>query len=181
MEKKLNTVNEGISVKEICVTALSMALICISTMFIQVPIPLGYAHLGNAFIMLSASVFGSRVGLIGAGFGSALADLLTGYSMWIFPTLVIKSVMGLTIGKIAFSGRGRPFRVARVKVFVAVLLANSWMVIGYTISGAILYGSIAAGLASSPGLIAEGVVNILVFYVLGFVLEKSKALSYINR
>ena len=49
----------------------------------------------------------------------------------------------------------------------------AWMVIGYTAVGSILYGSFAAGLASSPGLITEGVVNIAVYFAAAAVLEKA--------
>jgi hypothetical protein len=38
------------------------------------------------------------------------------------------------------------------------------MAAGYTAFGAVLYDSLAAGLASAPGLLAEGAVNILAFY-----------------
>ena len=37
----------------------------------------------------------------------------------------------------------------------------------------LLYGSFAAGLASSPGLITEGVVNIAVYFAAAAVLEKA--------
>lgn len=48
-----------------------------------------------------------------------------------------------------------------------------FMAFGYTVAGAILYGSIASGLASTPGLLAEGVINIIVFYGIMSVLEKA--------
>lgn len=166
--------------KNICITALSMALICIATMFIRVPIPLGYAHLGNTFILITAYYFGRKIGGISAAFGSALADLLTGFSIWIIPTLIIKSIMGYMIGKMSRK-EGNMVKMISLRVALAAILSNVWMVIGYTVSGSVLYGSIAAGLASTPGLLFEGAVNIVVFYVLGILLEKSKVSTIINR
>ena len=39
--------------RTISINALAIALVCLSTMFLQFPIPLGYAHLGNCFILIS--------------------------------------------------------------------------------------------------------------------------------
>ncbi len=65
--------------KNVTVNALSIALVCIATMAIQIPIPLGYMHLGNTCILLVAALFGPVTGLLAGGIGSALADMLTGY------------------------------------------------------------------------------------------------------
>ena len=43
------------NIKMICLTGMFMALICIATLFFKVPIPLGYAHLGNGFIFLAGA------------------------------------------------------------------------------------------------------------------------------
>ena len=45
--------------------------------------------------------------------------------------------------------------------FIGVLFALSsvWMAAAYTVFGAALYASVAAGLASTPGLLMEGAVN----------------------
>jgi uncharacterized membrane protein len=172
--------NQGINARTITVTALTMALICITTMFIKVPIPLGYAHLGDTIILLTGWMFGKKIGLISSGFGSALADLLGGYATWALPTLIIKIIMGLIIGSLAFD-KNRPRKISSLKVFAAVVLTMVWMVVAYTIGGAVLYGSIAAGLASTPGLILEGIVNAVIFYVAGYVLQKTKVVSLINK
>ena len=80
--------------KRLCFSALLAAMVCIATLFFKVPIPLGYAHLGNGFILLGCSMMGGYYGIFIGGFGSALADLLGGFGQWILPTLVIKGLMG---------------------------------------------------------------------------------------
>ena len=64
------------------------------------------------------------------------------------------------------------FRLFHWRTFLAAILSMAWMVIGYTAVGSILYGSFAAGLASAPGLILEGVVNIVAYYAIAAALEK---------
>jgi len=154
-------------------TALFMALICVATLFFKVPIPLGYAHLGNGFIFLAAVFLGNPYAMIASGFGSALADLLGGYAEWIVPTLVIKCLMGGLISLI--SGNAR---VKSVRTFLAVFAGAAEMVAGYTIAGALLYGSIPAGLAQIPGLTAEGIVGMALFYVIGVVCEQTGVKKY---
>ncbi|MDD3165282.1 MAG: ECF transporter S component, partial [Oscillospiraceae bacterium] len=40
--------------KTLCAAAVAGALVCLATMVIQIPIPLGYAHLGDCLILVSA-------------------------------------------------------------------------------------------------------------------------------
>ncbi len=87
-------------VKNIIYAGLMIALVFIATFSIKIPIPFtqGYVHLGDSMIFIAAILFGWKIGGIAGGFGSALADLLGGYAMWAFPTLIIKFFMGALIG-----------------------------------------------------------------------------------
>lgn len=161
-----------ISTKLICMIALFMALVCVATLFFKVPIPLGYAHLGNGIILLGAFIIGNPGAIIIAGIGSAMADLLGGYTEWILPTLMIKSLMGGITAWIIWNGNGKS-RITSIRTAVGILTGTVIMVIGYVLAGSILYGSFAMGLAQIPGLIAEDVVGIILFYVLGIALEKT--------
>lgn len=162
-----------ITAKQITINALSIALVCVSTMVIQIPIPLGYMHLGNTCILLTAALFGPATGLLAGGIGSAMADLLTGYSQWVLPTLLIKSIMGFVSGYLAW-GKSRQMHMASVKTLLATAAGVVVMVFGYFVAGAIMNGSIYTGLLQVPGLTLEGVIGGVIFYVIGFVLEKSK-------
>lgn len=157
---------------KLCITALFMALTCIFTMVVQIPIPLGYAHLGNSVILFAVFYFDSKDGILAGSIGSALADMMTGFNQWILPTLIIKAALAVTaagIGK-----KNEKWKLYSARTIIAVALSMTVMVIGYTISGALLYGGIAAGLASTPGLIVEGVVNIIAFYVFATAFSKVK-------
>ena len=82
----------------IAIYGLGIAIVFISTMFIQIPIPLGYANLGNCFVFLFAMFLNEKAGFIIGGVGSALADLLSGWSMWAIPTFFLKGLMGYLVG-----------------------------------------------------------------------------------
>ena len=64
-----------ITVTQMCITAVFMALTCVATMVVQIPIPLGYAHLGDSVILICAFFFGPVVGALAGGIGSAMADI----------------------------------------------------------------------------------------------------------
>lgn len=160
------------NVMKTCITAVFIALTYIMTAFIQIPIPLGYANLGDSMILLACFMFGPWVGCIAGGAGASLADVLTGYPIWAPSTIIIKVIIAL-IACVIFSLRKDGVKLYSVQTFIGSIVSMLFMAFGYTVAGAILYGSIASGLASTPGLLAEGVINIIVFYGIMSVLEKA--------
>ena len=164
--------NNNSTAKKITIYALAIALVCVSTMVIQIPIPLGYMHLGNTLILLCAFLFGPRVGLAAGGIGSALADLLTGFAFWAPWTLVIKGLMGFAIGFIANRESGHA-KMLRVSTAIASAVGILIMIFGYFIAGSIIYGSVYTGALQIPGLSIEGAIGIALFYGLGLALEKA--------
>lgn len=169
---------KNINVKSITICGLSIALVCLTTMFIQIPIPLGYMHLGNSCILLCSIFFGRKNGLLAGGIGSALADLLTGFVIWAIPTLIIKSIMGWVVASIARDEEGH-FKLNSSRTIIASITAMIIMVGGYFIGGSILYGNIVAGAAQIPGLALEGIIGIILFYVVGFGFEAAKVPKYL--
>lgn len=165
--------------KYVTVNALAIALVCIATMAIQIPIPLGYMHLGNTCILLVAVLFGQTTGLLAGGIGSALADLLTGYTQWVLPTLIIKSIMGFAIGAIAHR-KGTRFHMVNIRTFLGSAAGIVIMIFGYFAAGAIMNGSIYTGWTQVPGLTLEGIIGMVVFYAIGLVLEKAHVVKILN-
>ena len=113
---------------------------------------------------------GRRETLIAACFGSALSDLLGGFPLWIVPTLIIKYFMADIAWRVI---RPDQKRASLARLVVGFLLASAWMAAAYTLFGAMLYDSLAAGLASAPGLIAEGVLNSAIAVVAAGILLKT--------
>ena len=146
-----------ISTREACEIAVMSAVIFLATFILKFPIPLGYANLGDAAIFLVILKFGRRAGILSAAIGSAFADFMGGFAIWILPTILIKSVMAEIF-----------YRLDQVHFIMALGVSCLWMAIGYTIFGAILYGGLEVGLTSLPGLILEGLVNIAATIFISF-------------
>ena len=91
---------KNFTTKELCFTAILTAVIFVMTFVPKIPIPLGYAHLGDAAIFLAVVIAGGRQGAIAAAIGSALADFIGGFPIWVVPTLVIKYVMAYIFAKV---------------------------------------------------------------------------------
>ena len=82
------------STKKLCAMGLLVALTCVATMIIQIPIPAtqGYVNIGDSIVLISAIFFGPQVGFVAGGLGSGLADLLSGYPQWAIATFIIKGI-----------------------------------------------------------------------------------------
>ena len=135
--------------------------------------------LGNTCILLVAVLFGQTTGLLAGGIGSALADLLTGYTQWVIPTLIIKSIMGFVIGAIAHR-KGTGFHMVNIRTFLGSVAGIVIMIFGYFAAGAIMNGSIYTGWTQVPGLTLEGMIGMVVFYAIGLVLEKAHVVKILN-
>lgn len=131
------------------------ALVLLLTLLVKLPVPAtgGYVHLGDGVIFLAAMLLGPYAALIG-GIGSALADLLGGYFIYIAPTFLIKGAMGGIAGLLV---RERaPLRNALV-----FALCETIMVLGYFLFEGALYGWAAAFAAVGPNAL-QGVAGVVV-------------------
>lgn len=88
--------------REITLIASIIAVVTISTCTLKVPTPLtgGYTNLGDIIVISSGFLLGSRRGALIGGIGSALADLIAGYTIFTPATLIIKGIEGYLAGKI---------------------------------------------------------------------------------
>lgn len=160
----------NLTTKDLCLTALFTAIVFVMTFVPKIPIPLGYAHLGDAAVLLAVVLLGKKQGAIAGAAGSALADLIGGFAIWIVPTLVIKYIMAWIFGIISQNHHNK--FVINSGNLTAVFLGLVWMVAAYTIFGAILYDSMEAGLSSTPGLALKALLNAIIFLILVKPLQK---------
>ena len=149
--------------RQLTLTAMMTAFIFVATFVPKIPIPLGYAHLGDAAIFLAVIFCGRRVGILSGIIGSALADFLSGFPIWIVPTILIKAAEAEIF-----------WRLHEKNFLLGLILASLAMTAGYTLVGAFLYDSLSAGLASTPGLLLKSAVNIFVVIILGAAIKKSR-------
>jgi len=149
--------------KMVAFSGLAVAVVAVVTMVVQVPIPQtkGYINLGDAVILVFAMLFGSKIGFIGGGLGSALADVLTGYAHFAPFTLVIKGIEGLLVG--LFASKDMKPR-ARILILMLSVLE---MVFGYFLVETFMYGAGAALIEVPGNLIQAGsavVLSLLLYY-----------------
>ena len=163
-------------IHDLTMLGLLTALVAVSTMIIKVPVisTEGYIHLGDSMIFLAALLFGRKKGAIGAGVGSALADLLLGYTHWIIPTLIIKYIMGYGAGLIADNESDSLLNFRNVS---ALVFGASWMVFGYFVAGGIMKGSFLVSATSIPANLIQGFGGALIFIPIGMALKKTKYFS----
>lgn len=152
--------------KKIVTAALFAALACVATMAIRIPTPgtSGYIHPGDAIVILSGVVLGPGWGLLAAGIGSAMADLLGGYFIYVPITFVIKGAVAFASGtvyrKIGNTEKSRYAAVILGGVCDIILVAA-----GYFICEVMLYGAAAAA-ASVPANIVQGIGGLVMGVVL---------------
>lgn len=124
MEKSLNRETGRMDARLLALTGLFAALGCVGTMVLQVPSPTGgYMNLGDAVVILGAWLLGPVYGAVAGGVGPAMADLLSGYAVYVPATLVIKALMALTAGLYRTLGKKG--------LLLSALAAEVPMVVGY--------------------------------------------------
>ncbi len=146
--------------RQLTLAAIMTAFVFVATFVPKIPIPLGYVHLGNAAIFLAVMFGGRRIGILSGVVGSALADLLSGFPIWIVPTIFIKAAEAEIF-----------WRLREKHFLIGLIAAGLVMATGYTLAGAFLYDSLSAGLASTPGLLLEAAVNISVTIILSMAIK----------
>ncbi len=153
------------NLKKIVITALFAALACVATMSVRIPTPgtNGYIHPGDAIVILSGVILGPVYGLVAGGIGSAMADLLGGYFVYVPITFAIKGLIaviaGLIYKKLGKSSKSRYAAVVLGGITDIVLVAGGYFVCEY-----FLYGASAA--ASIPANIIQGVGGLIIAVVL---------------
>ncbi|KAB3531638.1 ECF transporter S component [Alkaliphilus pronyensis] len=164
------------SLQNLTIIGLLTALIAVSTMIITIPIPAteGFIHLGDSMIFLAAILFGSKKAGLSAGIGSAMADVLLGYTHWALPTLIIKGLMGYGVGVIANQENDN---ILNTRNIIALTFGALCMVTGYFFTGAALKGSFAVALASVPANLIQGFGGAILFLPLGIALKRTKIID----
>ena len=140
-------------VKLLTAGGMFAALIAVFTAYVSVPIAGGYFHPGDAMIALCAIVLGPYAA-IPAAIGSALADLLAGYTIYAPFTLVIKGLVGLAVGCGCKSGK------LGLRSVCALVLAALIIPVGYFVTDWALY-SLATAIASLPWNLLQALVCVI--------------------
>lgn len=164
----------GSQTRMLVMAGLFAALGCVATMVLQVPSPTGgYMNLGDTVVILGAYLLGPVYGAIAGGVGPALADLLSGYGVYVPATLVIKALMGLTAALLYQALGKKPWALVACGA-----AAEAIMVVGYCLYDGVLSGSLAAGAAGIPSNLVQAAFGLVVSTLLAMILKKN---GYVRR
>lgn len=148
----------------IILTAMLASMVCVSTLCIQIPSPMGgYINLGDAFVLMSGFMLGSVYGSIAAGIGSALADVLTGYMHYAPGTFVIKAMTALIASLLCKRlSQHKPSMPQQLRFALVGVPAEIVMVLGYLAYAWWPLSHGAGAIASVPGNIVQAAAGILI-------------------
>lgn len=152
----------------LAMAAVFAALSCIATMAISIPIPAvkGYLNAGDCMVLLGAFLLGPYYGAAAGALGSALADLLLGYAYYAPGTAVIKGLMALTAALLFALLRHR----TKLCCFIAAIVSELWMVLGYFLYESTVLGFGLGALGSVPANLVQAGVGAVLGAVLAHVL-----------
>lgn len=160
--------------REMTITALLVALVFISTKFINFKLPIsingGLVHMGNTMLFMSAIVFGSKKGAAAGAIGMGIFDILSGWAVWAPFTIIIRGVMGYIIGAIA-NANGRDGKSFFWNL-TAVVIAGLWMLAGYYGAEGLIYGNWLTPITSMPGNILQIVFGAVIGLPMAAALKK---------
>lgn len=86
--------------RTIAVLAVCIAIVAVLVAVVPIPIPAtgGFTHPGVIAEMFVSMAFGPLVGMVAAGVGAAIADLVLGYGSFAPLTLIAHGALGLLAG-----------------------------------------------------------------------------------
>ena len=158
--------------QKLVLAALVAALACVATMVVKIPSPMkGYVNLGDCIVLIAGWILSPWYAFLAAGIGSALADLFSGYVIYVPATFFIKGTMALiayVIFRVLKKATGRFFAC-----LIGGVSAELWMVLGYFLFEGVLYG-FGPSLVNIPANAAQGVAGVVLGIVLIKALEKTK-------
>ena len=144
--------------RKITITSVFAALTCVLTMLIRIPTPTkGYVNLGDCMVNVSAWLLGPAYGAAAAGFGSAAADILSGYVIYAPATLIIKALMAVLCFAV-YNALAKKFSSFPSRIAAAVV-SELMMLAGYFVFDIILYGSIATAVAGMTANVFQGIMG----------------------
>ena len=156
----MDKTNKKMDTKTLTMLALLAALSYVVFTFgqIRITLPGGDAtsiHLGNAVCVLGALLLGGMYGALAGGIGSAMADLLSGYTHYVPATFLIKFLMALAAWFLFSRLADKVNRT--VSLLISAAAAELIMMTGYFLYQSTILGYGLAAFSSVPGNITQGI------------------------
>ncbi len=142
--------------------AILTAVTAVFTYMVRIPIAptRGYLNLGDVAIYFTAFTFGPVSALIAGGLGTALADIISGYSQWAPISLLVHGLQGLAAGLIASIAWRAKRETFNLYWLVAAAAGTVVMCAGYLGAGTLMVG-FSAALVELPGNLLQNLAGVV--------------------
>jgi len=147
--------------KKISYTSMFAVIIYILTL-INIKLPFGYVHLGDAGILLACYILPMPFAVFATALGSSMADITLGYTAYAIPTFIIKGLMALIIRSFVVRSNNKGLAMT------GFVVASLFMHTGYLIFNSVMYGE-----ALGIGVVLANLSQTFVAIPLGYILLKS--------
>lgn len=153
------------NIKYLVLTAIFSAMVYVLTAFVKIPTHQGYIHIGDGMIYIAAALLPMPYAMLTGAVGAGFSDYLSGYPMWVLPTVIIKA-----LSVAAFSSAGQT--IVSKRNILAMLPASIVCIGGYYLAAVALYGDWGAALVDIPTNAIQSAASIALFIFLGFSLDR---------
>ena len=155
--------------------AIMTAVTVVMTIAVRIPIAptRGYINLGDLAIYFTALSFGPATAFIAGGLGTAIADIVSGFSQWAPFSFLIHGLQGLVVGLILklFFKKETKLSIAFSGIIIfavgTVIMAG-----GYFATGCLMAGA-GAAVVEIPGNIVQNLAGIIGGYLLYSAVKKA--------
>lgn len=145
-------------IKLICISAMLSALVFVATFLVKIPLPVGYVHIGDGIVFLASALLPLPYAMIASAVGVGLADLCSGYAIYIPITVIIRI---LTV--LFFSRKKQMLSWHNIIALAASIVLCA---VGYWAFEAIfVYESGIAALAGLPFNIAQSALGAIIYII----------------
>ncbi len=162
MERKRSREN----LKHLVMAALFSAMVYVMTALVRIPTSQGYIHIGDAVIYLAASLLPMPYAIMTGAVGAGLADYLSGFPMWVVPTMIIKALTAALFTSL------KP-RIVNKHNMIALVPAAVLCVGGYYLAAVLLYGDWGAALVDIPTNLIQSAASAALYIFVAFSLDKT--------
>ena len=153
------------SIHHLAMSGLLGALVLLFTAYLHIPVGKGYIHIGDAFVYLGAVLLPMPYGILTGAVGGALADLLSGYPLWMPATFVIKGLSALF-----FTAKWEKHPLC-LRNLLALLPSCLLCAGGYYLYEALLYGDYRTPLLSVPGNLFQSLASSIMFILMAMAIK----------
>lgn len=157
--------------KRLVLSALFAALTFVATMVVQIKLTAnGFVNIGDCMVVICGVFLGPVYGVLSAGIGSMLADIISGYFVYAPATFVIKAIMAF-FAFLIFKKLSKTNQI--LAIAVSSLVAEVIMIAGYFLYEIPLYG-VPSAVAGMPGNFLQAAFGFICSIVLYLALSKNK-------